>query len=367
MAVSIGVVSADAQTQVKTITKTTKATTQKTVTTTPKAVTTNTNTTKTVVTASGAKKDTLVIKKHIVKRHKRTAVASQKEETIELANSDGPTVIEVKNGDMFVNGDLISKAGDAKKVDRRVVINTKEQKDEKEVKREPIVDDDYVDHSRRTVLGVLTDQYGDYDGAHIGTVIRNSPADEAGLLPGDLIIKINGREIRDSRDLISAINDHDGGERIMITYDRRGRILHAEAELAETSIGRRHQAYEYTIPDLHGNRRVPGPFLNAYTYNTVDNYFDYTPQMGITAEGAKNGRGVAILDVKPKSPADYAGLQNGDVLIRLDHLRVSTVADIQDILDDTWPNQKIAVEFKRDGMLMYTYIRFTKEKTRKEL
>ena len=153
----------------------------------------------------------------------------------------------------------------------------------------------------------------------------------------------------------------------MITYDRRGRILHAEAELAETSLGHRNQTYEYTVPDLHGNRRIPGPFLNAYTYNTVDNYFDYTPQMGITAEGAKNGRGVAILDVKPNSPADYAGLQNGDVLIRLDHLRVTTVGDIQDILDDTWPNQKVAIEFKRDGVIMYTYMRFTKEKTRKEL
>ena len=311
------------------------------------------------------KKDTVV--KHVVKHRKvvRRQVATQKEETVELNRTDGAAVIEVIDGNTYVNGELVSSATD-KNVRRRVVVNVKDDEKVQE-KRQPIAEEDYNDHSRRTVLGVLTDQYGDYDGAHVSSVVRNSPADEAGLMPGDLILKVNGREIRDSWDLTNAINDHDGGERVMITYDRRGRILHAEAMLAETTTMHRHQAYDYTVPDLHGNRRVPGPFLNAYTYNTVDNYFDYTPQMGISAQGAANGRGVAILDVKAGSPADYAGLRNGDVILRMDHLRVTTVTDIQDILDDTWPNQKIAIEFRRDGMLMYTYLRFTKEKSKKEL
>lgn len=311
------------------------------------------------------KKDTAV--KHVVKRRKAKPApkASPRLETLELNRTDGSAVIEVIDGNTYVNGELVSSATD-KNVRRRVVVNVKDDEKVQE-KRQPISEDDYTDHSRRTVLGVLTDQYGDYDGAHVSQVVRNSPADEAGLMPGDLIMKVNGREIRDSWDLTNAINDHDGGERVMITYDRRGRILHAEVLLAETTTMHRHQTYDYTVPDLHGKRRVPGPFLNAYTYNTVDNYFDYTPQMGISAQGAVNGRGVAVLDVKSGSPADYAGLQNGDVILRMDHLRVTTVADIQDILDDTWPNQKIAIEFKRDGVLMYTYLRFTKEKAKKEL
>lgn len=321
------------------------------------------------VAKPAVKKDTVI--RHRVVKHKKIkprpkAAATQKEETLEYNETNGAAVIEIMNGNTYVNGELVSSSADSKDTRRRIVVNVKDDNKVQE-KREPIDGDDYADHSRRTVLGVLTDQYGDYDGAHVSSVVRNSPADEAGLMPGDLILKVNGREIRDSWDLTNAINDHDGGEKVMITYDRRGRILHAEAMLAETTTMRRHQTYEYTVPDLHGKRRVPGPFLNAYTYNTVDNYFDYTPQMGVTAQGAANGRGVSVLDVKSGSPADYAGLRNGDVILRMDHVRVMTVADIQDILDDTWPNQKIAVEFKRDGMLMYTYIRFTKEKTKKEL
>lgn len=317
----------------------------------------------TITTKTTVKKDSTVVKR-VVKHHKPKpkAKVAPREEVMEYNNKSGAAVVEVFDGKTYVNGELVSS--NDKNVRRRIVVNVR---DEERQKVEPIEEKEYTDNSRRTVLGVLTDQYGDYDGAHISQVVRNSPADEAGLMPGDLIIRINGHDIRDSWDLINVLNDHDGGERITITYDRRGRVLHADAILAETSTMRRHQTYDYTVPDLHGKRRVPGPFLNAYTYNTVDNYFDYTPTMGISAQGASNGRGVAILDVKSASPADYAGLRNGDVIIRMDHLRVTTVADIQDILDDTWPNQKIAVEFKRDGVLMYTYIRFTKEKTRKEL
>ena len=355
--------------------KTVQKTEVKKTTTTPASKTTNTTTvtktsTNTPTARTVVKKDS-VVKKHIVKKHKvRPHVATQQEEMIELDNKDSKTVIEVVNGNMYVNGDLVSTIGDAKKEHHKIVINEKTDKItylDNEERVAPYFDGDYADRTRRTVLGVLTDNYGDYDGAHISSVVRNSPADEAGLLPGDLIMKINGRDIRDSRDLSDVINDHDAGERIFITYDRRGRILHAEAQLTETSAHRRHQPYEYTIPDLHGDRRIPAPFLNSYVFNNVDNTFEFAPQMGITAQGAKNGRGVQVLDVKAGSPADYAGLQNGDMIIRLDHLRTSTISDIQDILDDTWPNQKIAIEFKRDGILMYTYMRFSKQKAKKDL
>ena len=306
----------------------------------------------------------------------RPKVVSEQEETIELEHNENETTIEVKDGNMYVNGDLISTIKDANKEHHKILIKVKDDKpggnadraEERVEKYDPYYfDGDYSDRSRRTVLGVLTDHYGDYDGAHISSVVRNSPADDAGLLPGDLIIQINGRNITDSRDLSDAINDHDAGERIYITYDRRGRILHAEAQLTETTARRRHQAYEYTVPDLHGDRRIPGPFLNSYVFNNADNTFEYAPQMGITAQGSRNGRGVTVLDVKPNSPAFVAGLEAGDEIIRLDHLRTTTISDIEDILEDTWPNQKVAIEFKRDGVLMYTYMRFSKMKAKKDL
>ena len=366
---SLGLAAQTAFAQTK---KTVKVETKETTTIAPKA--TGYNATSATVPApvkAVPAKDT--VKKHTAAKHHkaRPHLATQREETLELESNNDKTVIEVLNGKMYVNGEMVSSINDAKKEHHKIVINSGEGKgagEERIERYDPYYfDGDYFDRDRRTVLGVLTDHYGDYDGAHISSVVRNSPADDAGLLPGDLIRKINGRNVRDSRDLSDVINDHDAGEHIYITYDRRGRILHAEAQLTETSAHRRHQTYEYTVPDLHGDRRIPGPFLNSYVFNNVDNTFEYAPQMGISAQGSRNGRGVTVLDVKPNSPAYVAGLEAGDEIIRLDHLRTTTISDIQDVLEDTWPNQKVAIEFKRDGVLMYTYMRFTKEKTKKDL
>ncbi len=307
---------------------------------------------------------------HAVVKHKKTRkpAATQTEETIELQRQDTKMVVEVRNGGVYVDGDLVSTIGDAKKESHRIVINVKEdpkQDEEKEVRHDakPAVD---IEYTRKAMLGVYTDPLNE-NGAKVTSVMRNSPADVAGLYPGDVITQVNGRIIDNTKDLNEAIADHDGGETVTITYYRADQKIVADAVLVDVIAHRRHETYEYQAPDLHGDRRIHAPFYNSYMFNYVDNSFEYAPQMGIRAESAKNGRGVAIIEVREHSPADLAGLKKGDVVLRVDHLRTTSVDDIQDILDDTWPNQRVQVEFKRNGVLMFAYLKFAKERVRRDL
>lgn len=314
--------------------------------------------------APAAAKDT-ARKKMVVKKHKVIKkMVTQREQNIELDNQDGKAVVEIKEGNVYVNGDLLSTIDDVKKENHRITINIKDN--DKEEKQSPQFDLSETP-VRRAMLGVYTDLYGDFEGARVNYIIPNSPADDAGLMNGDIITYVGGRFVRDSRDLTSAIADHEGGERVSITYERHGREFHTIVELANAWPRRKYSNYEYRVPDLHGDRRLPSPYLRSYRYNNVDNTFDYTPQMGISAQGAKNGGGVVVLEVQPNSPAEAGGLQSGDLLLRINHLRTTSVDDIQDILDDTWPNQRISVQFKRDGVVMTTYVRFTKEKRKRDL
>jgi len=59
-------------------------------------------------------------------------------------------------------------------------------------------------------------------GVLIEEVINDSPAEKAGLKAGDVITKINDREIRDSKDLIRTINYFNGGEKVTVHYARKG-------------------------------------------------------------------------------------------------------------------------------------------------
>lgn len=309
--------------------------------------------------------DTVVKKKIAIKKtlHKqRKPLATSTEETIELNSNNTKTVVEIANGKVMINGEVVSTIDHPKTDRHRIVINHKEEQTLRQADA-----DEVETYTHRPMLGVYTEKNKDYEGAFINSVVKNSPADEAGLTYGDVITRINGKEIHDNESLVDIINDYNGGERITINYSRNGREYHREVVLASSNVRRRHQTYEYSIPDLHGERRFPTPYLHSFLFNNIDDDFEYSPQLGIEAQDAKNGSGVMVVHVKEGTPAQQAGIKEGDQIIRLDNIRTRSVDDIQDVLNDTWPNQRITVEFKRDGVLMFAYIRFSKQKIKKDL
>jgi len=89
-------------------------------------------------------------------------------------------------------------------------------------------------------LAYLADESGKYKkGALISksasgiAIIKNSPADLAGLKEGDIILKVNGAEINDSNDLTDLIQNHSAGERIDLVYVRNGNNLETSVLLVE--------------------------------------------------------------------------------------------------------------------------------------
>ncbi|MFD0901088.1 S1C family serine protease, partial [Actinomadura sediminis] len=84
---------------------------------------------------------------------------------------------------------------------------------------------------RQALLGVLPDPRYQQGGARIlpepiqgqQPVTPNGPADKAGIKPGDVITKIDGRPIQDATDLIAQIRSRAPGDQVKVTYERDGR------------------------------------------------------------------------------------------------------------------------------------------------
>lgn len=78
--------------------------------------------------------------------------------------------------------------------------------------------------SSHPIIGVTLDASYAGPGARIastpGSVTAGSPAAKAGLLPGDLIVAINGQRVANSDELIVAIRTHAPGDRVVLTYVR---------------------------------------------------------------------------------------------------------------------------------------------------
>jgi len=65
--------------------------------------------------------------------------------------------------------------------------------------------------------------------------------------------------------------------------------------------------------------------------------------------GARDAKGYAIAGVAPDGPADKAGLQAGDVLVRFGESRIGGLDDMQSALEKHTPGQRVSVVVLRDG------------------
>jgi len=76
----------------------------------------------------------------------------------------------------------------------------------------------------KVTLGVMPD-YADYgDGLHLDAVTEGRPADLAGLMEGDIVMKINDCEIKEVYSYMGCLATHQKGDTVIITYKRGNQV-----------------------------------------------------------------------------------------------------------------------------------------------
>jgi Do/DeqQ family serine protease len=143
-------------------------------------------------------------------------------------------------------------------------------------------------------------------GALISTVEPGSPADKAGLRPGDLVLEIGGRPVDGASDLRNQVGLVAVGERLDIVYQRDGRRLTTTARVGEGS----------ATAGGTSLARLPGAVLR-----------NLEPGM----PGYGRLKGVLVESLEQGSPAWRAGLRPGDVVVAVNRQEVTSVADVESI------------------------------------
>jgi putative serine protease PepD len=84
-------------------------------------------------------------------------------------------------------------------------------------------------------LGVSIADTEDGDGALVGAVEANGPADEAGLQEGDVITQVGDNDVTDASELTAAVRANQPGDQVQVTYVRDGDEHTADVTLGELS------------------------------------------------------------------------------------------------------------------------------------
>ena len=86
-----------------------------------------------------------------------------------------------------------------------------------------------IDYRQGGFLGVSC--MDGFDACEINTVIAGSAAEQAGLVPGDVIVRVGDTKVTRFKDLQDAINQHLPGDVIEVKYERSGKVETVELKL----------------------------------------------------------------------------------------------------------------------------------------
>ncbi|MBI4265937.1 MAG: Do family serine endopeptidase [Acidobacteria bacterium] len=193
----------------------------------------------------------------------------------------------------------------------------------------------------------------DRNGAVVLNVSPNSAASRAGIEPGDVIVSYNGKPIRNRDELVSMVTATKPGTTVPIgiVRDKQQRTLSVtvdELDLeAEANVLR---------TDSRGRGAQPEPEPSTGFGITLGNL---TPQVAQQLGLDRTVRGAVIMQIEPGSPAARAGLQQGDVIIRVGQTTVASAAEARDELARV-PSGRVAfLRVMRGGQELFVTV--TKE------
>ncbi len=155
-------------------------------------------------------------------------------------------------------------------------------------------------------------------GAVISQVLKDSPAERAGLQVGDVVVAINGEAVKNSAQMRNRIGLLRVGSTVTLEIIRDGRRKTVKAVIEEP---RRERADAGRISE-----RLAGAVLGPIT-----------PDHPLAGEV----EGLEVLDVERGSVAWRAGLRRGDVIVSVNRHPVRSLADL-----------RRAVKAGRDGLLL---------------
>ena len=173
--------------------------------------------------------------------------------------------------------------------------------------------------------------YGFTNGVMVSTVTPNGGAAKAGLQPGDVIISIDGRSIKDGDDLVNDISARHVGSTVKLGYLRNGK-----QETANVAIGDRAKTYS----DLAGdNEDNAAPQEEDAGQNKLGITVSAVPPQIAAKTGTKGG--VMVTSVRPGSFADEINLVKGAIITEINKKPVANEADYKAIVSTLKSNDDV--------------------------
>ncbi len=155
-------------------------------------------------------------------------------------------------------------------------------------------------------------------GAVVSQVEDGSPAAKAGLKIGDVITELNGQKVVDATSLQVVVGETQPGTTLQLGVMRNGKSMTVPVTLE--AMGSRDKGENESGQNSQGKMRWGLGLSNL------------TPDVRQQVQAPADVHGAVVEQVKPGSPADDAGLQQGDIITQVNRKNVQSASDVQQAL-----------------------------------
>ncbi len=174
-------------------------------------------------------------------------------------------------------------------------------------------------------------------GALVGEVIKESPAEKAGIEQGDVIVEFDGKPIKESRDLPQIVAATPIGKSVSVKLFRNGKTISKELRVGEM------EGKTTEIAEAPTGKKL-GIGVQSVT-----------PDVAQTL-GLKNATGVVVTEVEPGSPAENAGIRRGDVIMEADRKPVKDARSLTEQIARKKDNETILLLVQRGQNRMFAAV-----------
>ncbi len=183
-------------------------------------------------------------------------------------------------------------------------------------------------------------------GALVARVLPDSPAEDAGIKVGDVIVNFNGKEVSSSSALPPMVGSTKVDDRVKVKIIREGKSKTIKVKISE-------------LPDDNDiklarngddTRDVRIKRINISVSNLTENQ----------KEAIEHKTGVLVEAVKP-GPASRAGVRRGDVVLKFNNKDVEDIKQFKKLVKDAPDGKSVSLLILRRGSPIFLALKITEK------
>jgi serine protease Do len=179
-------------------------------------------------------------------------------------------------------------------------------------------------------------------GALVAQVQEGSPAAKAGIKKGDIIVKFDGKEIKDMDELPRMVAGTPIGKKASVVIFREGKEITVTVPLAE-------------MPEEEKE------VITKKSENTLGvTVKDITPELA-NKLGIAEKEGVIVSSIEPGGPAEDVGIMKGDIIKEVNRKQVKNVQEYSEAIGKAKPGENILFFIKRGDDSLFVVLKPAKK------